>query len=387
MSRYAGAAAFLVALALVTVRLLTTLSDPGSDQGGYVDFRDAVHAPANALLDGVNPYNTTDLLAHDPDIGAAFNPYSPHHLLLVIPLAALPIEVAGTIWWMVNALLLLIVCRYVVERTQPAWGQTGMFVLASLALISNPGRSNFLTGQPTLAVVLGAYVALTTDRPWLASAATAVAFIKPQFGIPLVILMAATGRWRAAAGGLGLTAALSLPIVTAIVAIEGGIGNVIEALSDNIRSSASEAESVFRIDLVGMVIREFGVEVDVAVVLVIAALLAGFGVWLIRRWGQSDIVALTVVALVTLLSLYHHPYDGLLLMWPIVGLATSGDQLGRWKWWAVGAMLGAAFNPLTVRFFEGDRGVYTVTGLLLVVALTAATVGIVRAPERQAATA
>ena len=63
-----------------------------------------------------------------------------------------------------------------------------------------------------------------------------------------------------------------------------------------------------------------------------------------------------------------------------MGLAVA-DGLGTWRWWRVGAMTAAAFNPLTVRHFEGDRGVYTVTGLLLVAALGAAWLGVAKQRE------
>jgi hypothetical protein len=380
LSRTVSVIAFLLVLAAVTVRLLTTLTDPGSDQGGYVDFRDAVHAPAAALIDGVDPYDTDDLLAHNPDIGAAFNLYAPHHLLLVLPLAALPIAVAGALWWGLNVLLLLIASRFVIEQTRPAWGQAGMFWLATLALVSNPGRSNFLTGQPTLAIVLGVYLALTSDRPWVAGAGTMLALLKPQFGIPLLLLLAAAGKWRVAARGIGLAATLSLPIVVALVSIEGGIGGLLDAVTDNLAVSAGKAASVFRIDLAGVIIREFAIEIDVGVTVLIALLLTALGSGLVRRWGQLDVVAITVMALVILLSLFHHPYDELILMWPIVGLAVA-DGLGAWRWWCVGAMTAAAFNPLTVRYFEGDRGVYTLTGLLLVAALGAVWIGVAKQPE------
>ena len=40
---------FLLVVALATIRLVTTLADPGSDDGGYADFRDTIHAPAVAV--------------------------------------------------------------------------------------------------------------------------------------------------------------------------------------------------------------------------------------------------------------------------------------------------------------------------------------------------
>lgn len=375
---------FLLVLALATVRLITTLADPGSDDGGYADFRDTIHAPAVALLDGVNPYDVASYRASDPDIGQAFPVYSPHHLLLTLPFGVLPRTAAGTLWWALNAVLLLAVSGFVMSRVRPDWGLAGVAGLAAATLLSNPGRFNFLTGQATLPIVLGMYVGFTSSNRWLAGAGTALALIKPQVGLPVLVLLIACGRWRVALDGTWMAAAASLPIAISLSITEGSFGGLISAIRDNLDTSLSgdEAFSSFRIDLLGMIGRETDRQFStVAIVLVFAALM-GLGAWLIRRWGRVDAIALAVVGLTTLLGLFHLPYDELILVWPITALVLAGGVLGPWRWWTAGWMLAAAFNPLTVRFLRIGRGLDTVTSLFLILALVGLTIGIVSRTNR-----
>lgn len=373
---------FLLVLAFSTVRLIDTLADPGSDDGGFADFRDAIHTPVVALLDGVDPYDVDAYRAYDPDIGQAFPVYSPHHLLLSLPLGVLPRTAAGALWWAINVAILLMLSAFVVRQVRPEWGMAGTYGVAAATLLSNPGRFNFLTGQPTLPLVVGVYGAFTSSNRWLAGGGAALALIKPQLGIPVLVLLVACGRWRTALDGTWLAAAASLPIVIALSISEGSFGNLVRVIRDNLETSLSgdEALSSYRIDLLGMIGREADRQFSTVVTLLVFLALAGFGTWLLRRWGRMDAVALAVVGLITLLGLFHLPYDELLLVWPIVALIVAGGALGPWRWWTAGLMLAAAFNPLTVRFLRVGRGLDTVTSLFLVLALAALAIGIVRSP-------
>ncbi|MGI9609372.1 MAG: hypothetical protein ACR2NL_03660, partial [Acidimicrobiia bacterium] len=143
--------------------------------------------------------------------------------------------------------------------------------------------------------------------------------------------------------------------------------------------SGDEASSSYRIDLLGMIGRETDTQFGTLATLLIFLALAALGAWLLRRWGRIDGVALAVVGLITLLGLFHLPYDELLLVWPIAALIVGGNMLGTWRWWAAGWMLAAAFNPLTVRFLSLGRGLDTITSLFLVAALIGLTIGIVQA--------
>ncbi|MDH3605849.1 MAG: DUF2029 domain-containing protein [Acidimicrobiia bacterium] len=374
-------ALFLLVLAAMTIRLVVTLAEPAIDEGAYGDFRDAVYAPTNALLDGVDPYDVDAFLAYYPDAGNAFAPYAPHHLLLSIPLAVLPHGAAGIIWWTVNVALLLALSGFVVKRVRPDWAAPGLFGVATVALLSNPGRFNFLTGQPALAIVLGAYLAFTSSNRWAAAGGTMLALLKPQFGIPLLVLLVASGRWRTTVDGAGLAGLLALPVVVALIFIDDGPSDVLRAVGNNLDSSTGAVVSSFRIDLAGTIARWADVRIPLVVQVLIFLAAVGLGAWLIRRWGRIDAVTMSVIGLVTLLSLFHLPYDELILLWPAVALATSDCGLGKWRWWAIGAMTAAAFNPLTVRFFDLGDGLDTVTTLLLLVALAAVATGILTRPR------
>lgn len=376
---------FLVALAAMSVRLLLTLSDPGSSDGGYADFRDTVHAPAAALLDGVNPYDVEAFRSHEPAVGQWFPIYAPHHLLLAIPLGVLPIETAGVLWWALNVVLLLVVAGFAVSRVSPSWGTGGILLLATAALVSNPGRFNFLTGQATLPIVVGTYLAFTATGPWVAGAGAALALLKPQFGIPVLVMLTVCGRWRVALRGTGLAAALSAPIVITLVVIENGVGGFTRSIADNLDFTLSDEKTAaglsdLRIDAAGTFGRILGEDLGL-MTLAIAVIILGIGAFLLKRWGRVDATGMAIVGLTVVLSLFHLPYDELLLIWPLAALLAVDVGLGRWRWVASAALLIAVFNPLTLVALQ-SRGISsdfrTVTGVALILAFATVGMGVLR---------
>lgn len=79
------------------------------------------------------------------------------------------------------------------------------------------------------------------------------------------------------------------------------------------------------------------------------------------------------------LSLFHLPYDELVLLWPVTALVAGDVALGRWRWWAAGALIVAMFNPLTLVALQ-SRGISsdfrTVTGVALAAAFVAVAMGV-----------
>ena len=95
----------------------------------------------------------------------------------------------------------------------------------------------------TILIVLGVYLAVTVrDRPWLAALGVALAFIKPQFGLPLTALLMVTGSARVAWRGLVITAATAAPVLVRLVVIEEGLGGVMDAVRENLRFAEGYAE-------------------------------------------------------------------------------------------------------------------------------------------------
>ena len=234
----------LVVVVIVVIRLTTNLVDPGVAEGAAGDFRDATYFPARALLDGVNPYDPAAYLGFDGEIGQYFPAYGPHHLLLHLPFAALPLG-AAIAAYAVLTLVLMLALAWVglglagLNRPAPV-----VLATAALLLASNPGRANFVDLQPTILIVLGIYLALSErTRPWVGGLGVALAFLKPQFGIPLVIILMFTGRTGPAWRGLAIASVATAPIAARLIAIEGGIGGVVDSIGDNLQF-ASEPNRV-----------------------------------------------------------------------------------------------------------------------------------------------
>jgi len=83
------------------------------------------------------------------------------------------------------------------------------FVVAAAAAFP-PFWSLVLHGQVTvilLAAFWGGWLALERHRPWLAGFALGLLAIKPQFGIPLAVVVLASGEWAMLAGALTSVAA------------------------------------------------------------------------------------------------------------------------------------------------------------------------------------
>src|SRR6266403_1407365 len=102
--------AFAIALAAVSVRTYRNVIVPGQpelERYGLRDFRDAVHYPARALLDGTNPYRPSTYRARYP-VGSKFPLYTPLTLAFSLPFGLSSELVAGVAHYLFNVLCLLL---------------------------------------------------------------------------------------------------------------------------------------------------------------------------------------------------------------------------------------------------------------------------------------
>lgn len=365
---WVAAAALAVVVAIVVFRLVTNLVEPGVVRGSGGDFRDATYLPARALLDGINPYDPVAYLSSSTEVGDYFPVYGPHHLLLHLPLAALSLDTALAAYAGLTIILTVVLAW--VSLGLAGWQRTTPIVLgtAALLLISNPGRANFVDLQPTILIVLGIYLALSNRHSdWIAAFGVALAFFKPQFGIPLVVILFFTGRAAVAWKGILVGAIASAPVVARLISIEGGIGGVIEALGDNLQHAADVGMSHLQVDLVSAL--RVGSPV---VTVVVAVVILGVAVSTLRN--NQPVTTPTSLAIVTsaiLLVFFHVNYDLLLLSWPILALAATvrRDRPDRVHKTLLILLLLLLFNPLTSSFaisHLGPRDVLAaVSGILL----------------------
>ena len=222
-----------------------------------------------------------------------------------------------------------------------------VFGMGTLILLSDPGKFDLRTGQPTLMIVIALLLALRAvaapGRPRSdgAGPSAPVSFVvgllgvvvvwsKPTFAIPLVVLLIARGRTRLAIVGTAIAVAVSALVLPLLVDAAGGFGNLLDSWQDSARitsrSGQSRLGSGLRIDAANAFVRITHLHPSEGVATAAGLTLLVAGAWLLYRLHQRDAagdreeLALALVCLLVLTSMYHVPYDYLLLVVPVAML-------------------------------------------------------------------
>lgn len=295
------------------------------EQWTMTDFRDTLYYPAVAFTAGTDPWDVR--FADVYPVQRPLPPYGPVVVLAHLPLALLPVRVAECLYFAATIGLAAALAWLALRIARLAHGPRAVLALATLVLVSRPGRQNLLLGQCTLEVVLACILALQYGRarPWLGALGIVVASMKPQFAVPLALLLLARGDVRAALAGGAATALLSFG--TLLVA--GGLTGPRTWIASIGRSSETVADAVLlwpRIDggFLARHVLGFPHHADLA----IGAALLAVGLVAFRRAsaperGAAPGLALAVACLTILVPLYHITYDALLLVPPLVVLAAA----------------------------------------------------------------
>ena len=175
------------------------------------------YAAARALATGRNPYDWHVLRQITPDIPSPGYVYPLWGLLLVLPLAWMPLHVAAGIWLMLNLVwlglalgLLLRMCGLPLR----GYWLIGLFALTCLSI---PGLFVLIQGQISLLLLASTVAALWATRAGrgrLAGALIVVALVKPQLTwMPLLVVLAIA--WRR---GIGRRTLMSAGAVLASLA-------------------------------------------------------------------------------------------------------------------------------------------------------------------------
>jgi hypothetical protein len=333
----AGGAAFALLVAALTWRAWgerVTLADPAIGWV-YADFRDAVYFPARAFLDGRNPYDGAMYAATYP-IGNRLTLYSPSTLLFHAPFALVPFATGAVLYWTWTLALVLIFGR-------AAWRDAGgdpaaTLAFATLVLASRPGQQNLLNGQSSMELALAVYVVLRHARtsPGLAAAAFAVVSFKVTWALPLLILMAAAGWYRACVLGIGGALVVNGAALAMLAWHAGGIAPLLEPFRGavgamNPVAEAHAALSYTRVDAVAVLGRLLGTDPGMAVSVAVMGVLLGIAVAAVGRAthavrsldDERDLRPLLVLVITTtmLTSVYHQPYSVLIVFLPLAFLA------------------------------------------------------------------
>lgn len=327
VSALVSALAFALVVGALTYRAFGGSSLPFGDTRGWLlhDFGETVYYPTRAVLDGRNPYDAATYV-HLYPVERPFPPFAPVSLALYLPFAVPVPALAGQIWYGFTVLLTVVLAWVVLRAARQTASAAAVLGLAAAILASRPGHANLLNGQQTVVVVLGAYAALlyAGSRPWLAAIGVALSTLKPQFGVPLGLLLAAGGHFRVAALGAALSGFGSLAVLLALPAgaETGSVGTFLEtALGSASRIDEKATTWWSQIDaryLLHHVVGESSVLVDDLVSLLLLAV----GALTVRHLAQreapgDDGLAIGVTCLTTLLCVYHQSYDALLLTLPL----------------------------------------------------------------------
>jgi Glycosyltransferase family 87 len=338
---------FFIAVAVLVARTLPlpTLGGIRLSMAWLMDdFRIVIYCPTALLIHGGNPYDRQQFLAFCP-VDQGMPMYLPSAFYLHALFGLLPMQ-ASAITYMVLTILLTLVLAAASDRIsdlpiRPA----RVLVIAALLLLSRPGQWNALLGQPTLELVLGAYVGLrfARRRPWLSGLGLAVAMYKPTFGIPLMFLMLARGDRRAVATGIAVTAALNLPLIAILASRAGGLQPFLDGFLAGQReweAKVDPAHSGVTLELAALVGRLIGHRLSTGGWVLVTLVVLGVTAGILRRIGPPTDAARerlsnSLICIATLLAVHHHAYDLLLLTAPVVALTSHGLPPGflsrRWE--------------------------------------------------------
>jgi len=319
------------------------------------DFRDATYYPLREFLAGGNPYDPSVMFAHWP-VRQDFNLYQPYHLVLHLPFALVDYRVGAVAFVLVSLLLLVLLsllAAYGIRRHVPlALGTVG---IATLLVTSQVGKAQLYLGQVNPLVALGAAGALAgrERQPRWAAVGLAVAWLKPQFGLPLALLLFARGSRRVALTGTAIAAVASLPVVVLLVVRGGGVGAFADVIAANLAHATStdygavDSVTAQRVDLPAVFFRTTGwlppaVE-PVALLGVLAA-----SVLLARKLDRigDGVTADLLTCLAVVVCVVHQPGDVLIAVPAMAALAAVWWRRRREPgWWVAGLALTATAFP------------------------------------------
>ena len=396
---------FALAVAIATRTVVVNLEADLTAAGGSLwDFRDASFYSVRAVLDGLVPYDVNDYFVAYP-VAQEFPLLPPSFLVLHAPFQAVAFTTAATAMTAISLIGIVAMSAWVLFLARYPVRPVAVLVVSGLAILSNGGRNLLFSGQSSLVFIAGAYLAITSVRVAPGSVGVFIALIKPSFGLPVAALLASSGRWRRAVVGSSVAFVVSAVLMVPFIAWSGGVGDLIDTLSDNATFSAA-SEWVALETTTGRV--DFAATIAMVTDLVpsgVGEIVIGFGLiaigagvlWVRRRtvWGGTHRdAAVILIVLATVLGVYHSFYDLLILLLPAVLLTRSdfaGGSVSRpLRWSLLGLVLFASFNPFRIdqvisALTDSERLVRVLgpglTGVSLSVAFVLTAVVVARVPE------
>ncbi len=328
------------------------------------DFRDTVMLPWRMIQAGFNPY---DLAAHDamfPD-SQEFNPYAPWWLSAMQPIARLGWDHATLFYSIALAVatsLAAFAAGWWLSRRAGQWGgldlppaMTGV-LLVNLAWIWRPTSVGMGLGNVGAFAALCAATTLLAPGTWWGAVFLALAWVKPQYGIPLVVALVVFRRWRVAVAGTALAGVASLPMIVKLSDLAGGLVPLLRSVLDQtakVEARAGGGALEGRMDM-GLWFALTGGSSSVAMLggVVLVAAVARLAMR-VREAGRPG-GALLVATLTLLVAFPHQHYDLPVVMPALVwaGIEHVQSVRRRADHWA-SLLVGTGVLLLFVGLFPG----------------------------------
>ncbi|MCR3753824.1 glycosyltransferase family 87 protein [Lentzea californiensis] len=349
------------------------------------DFRDALYFPIRELMNGGNPYDPAVMFEHWP-VRQNFNLYQPYHLVLHLPFA-LPEYRVGAVAFALACLVLLVGLAVMAAGRAKLPMVAGTVVISTLLVTSQVGKAQMYVGQvnPLIAVGAAGALLLRTKSPAWASAALALAWLKPQFGLPLALLLFVRGDRRVALLGTAFAALASLPVAALLVVRGGGVGEFLDVISRNLEWAGStgygavDSMTAQRVDLPAVFFRTTGWLPPAAELLALCGVLAVTALLARRldRTANGSEAADLLTCLGIVVALVHQPGDVLIAVPAMTALAVvcwRRRKDGHWRWAGVAALLLVVpfahlyFVDTAIKGVLGARAAVTLDGIAVVAA-------------------
>jgi alpha-1,2-mannosyltransferase len=369
--RLRGYALIVLTLSLAIAVIWVALADGLVDRSGKpigTDFSN-VWAAGKLVLDGKSAAPYDPVRQHEAEreaFGGREVPfygwhYPPLFLIVAAGLALLPYGWALLAWMALTLPAYLVVIRNIVPRPE-----TPLVAAAFPAVLVNVGhgQNGFLT-----AALIGGSLLLLDKRPTLAGVLIGLLVYKPQFGLMIPLVLAATARWRVIASATMtvlaagiLTLALLGPEVwlafarsttyTRVVVIESIGWPKIQSLYSAVRMWGGGVETAYA--------------AQGALALIVAASL----VWLWRRPAAEDLKAAALSCACLLTTPYVLDYDLVVLGVAIAFFIRFGLANG-FREYEISVLSLAWAVPLVTRGVAGAVGIPL--GLIVMLLLYALT--------------
>lgn len=333
------------------------------------------------LWQGSSPYYLPDYIVAN---------YPPHALVALSPLALIPESWLPIVWATLNLALAPLVCYLAFRVLKPDALQSAALVPCAMFLAWAGLRTGFANGQFTLLVLGLGLLAFHFEekRPLLGGLFLALALMKPHIGGAFLLWALFTKRWK-----MSVVACVLMGFGVCLYALRlmespfASVRDYLGVLQHQFgRGSEVQGSTALRVvelrPLISLFISQdaWGNRVHQLLLVVLLGCAASVGVLKSRlsRHGR-DVVILQLCCLWVLMSVFHNPYDTILLLPVLMCLWTtcvphpSGskqwtDRAALWVlqlamvielpgvWWKLSKSFDlSAFNWIGVLFANFDR--------------------------------